>query len=391
MTNHRLFLTILLSFSFYLLSYPATVRVRLLTEEDPSYVFFRVISGKYSLKCPGIESTDLDTGEEILISRYKNFIAIKISGITAFSADSAIFESISENSRFFLRTGAGGGVSGTYSGGMTCYPDLSGLVIVNVCDIEEYIAGVVMAEGGRGKNIEYCKTQAVIARTYAYKYFEKHVSDRYNLCDDTHCQAFSGIVSDSVISRAVRETKDKVIVTPDSLLIIAAFHSNCGGETSPSEYVWLSPQPYLVRVSDPFCVRSRNSSWETTVSMGEWLEILRKNNYTGAADNSSQFSFSQPHRTAEYKIGEFSMPLSILRDKLGLKSAWFSVIPQNDSLYIRGKGYGHGVGLCQEGAMVMAVEGSEFDEIVRFYYPGVLITDIRFARKNAGDILNRRN
>jgi stage II sporulation protein D len=382
----RILLLILLFFNFCLLSYPASVRVRLFTERDPSHIFFRVVSGKYSLNCPGIKATSLNTGDEIIISRFKDFIAIKLSGMPAFSADSVTIESSSDDPLFSIRTGP---VAGTYPGSLTCYPDLSGLVIVNICDIEKYIAGVVMAEGGKGKNLEYFKTQAVIARTYAYRYFEKHIADRYNLCDDTHCQAFSGIVSDSVISRAVRETKDKVIVTPDSLLIIAAFHSNCGGETSPSEYVWLSPQPYLVRVSDPFCVRSKNASWEATVSVGKWLEILRKNNYTGAADNSSQFSFSQPHRGAEYKIGDFSMPLSILREELGLKSAWFSVIPQDDSLYIMGKGYGHGVGLCQEGAMVMAAEGSGFEEIIRFYYPGVLITDIRFAVKNGGDILNR--
>jgi stage II sporulation protein D len=380
-------LLLILSFSFYNLSSqtPGLVRVRLFTEKDPDYVFFKVVSGKYSLSCPGIKTTDLIKGEEIIIARYKNFIAVKLQGAAAFSADSVILESISEDPRFSLRTGAGGGVSGTYSGGLTCYPDLTGLVIVNICDIEKYVAGVVRAEGGRGKNIEFFKTQAVIARTYTYKYFDKHTADRYNLCDDTHCQAFSGITADSIIGRAVRETKDMVIVTSDSNLIISAFHSNCGGETSPSEYVWLSPQPYLLKVQDPFCVKSRNSSWEKMVSLKSWLEILRKNNYTGPIDNSSLFSFSQPTRTANYKIEGFQMPLRILRDELGLKSTWFSVIPQDDSLYIRGKGYGHGIGLCQEGAMVMASGGSGFEEIIRYYYPGVMVTDIRFAKKNPDD------
>jgi stage II sporulation protein D len=377
----RILLLLLLSFYFYLLSYSSPVRVRLFTEKDPSHIFFKVISGKYSLICPGIRTSELIKGDEIIISRYKDFIAVKISGMAAFSADSVILESSSENPRFLLGTGEGGWASGTYSGGLICYPDLSGLVVVNICEIEDYIAGVVRAEGGRGKNIEFFKTQAVIARTYTYKYFGKHIPDRYNLCDDTHCQSFSGITTDSVIRQAVRETKDMVIVTSDSTLIISAFHSNCGGETSPSEYVWLSPQTYLVKIGDPFCVSSRNASWEKMISLKSWLAVLRKNNYSGSGDDGLLFAFSQPSRTADYKIEGFQMPLRTLRDELGLKSTWFSVIPQDDSLYIRGKGYGHGIGLCQEGAMVMATKGSGFEEIIRFYYPGVMVTDVRYAKK----------
>jgi stage II sporulation protein D len=378
----RLCLQLLLLFYFCLLSYPASVRVRLFTENDPSYVFLKVLSGNYSLVCKGIHNSELNQGDEIIISRYKNFIAVKVKDIPAFLADSVILECSSEDSRFSLLSGRN---SGTYSGGLTCYPDLSGLVIVNTCDIEDYIAGVVRAEGGRGKNTEFFKTQAVIARTYTYKYFDKHITDRYNLCDDTHCQVFSGITADSAIRQAVRATKDLVIVTSDSTLIISAFHSNCGGETSPSEFVWLSPQPYLIKIPDPFCVSSRNAYWEKIVSLKSWLSVMKKNNYTGPEDNSSLFSFSQPTRVADYKIEGFRMPLRTLRDELGLKSTWFSVIPQDDSLYIRGKGYGHGIGLCQEGAMVMASKGSVFEEIIRFYYPGVLVTDIRFVKKKPED------
>jgi peptidoglycan hydrolase-like amidase len=78
-----------------------------------------------------------------------------------------------------------------YSGDLLCFPDLGTLVFINISDVEKYIAGVVMAEGGAGKNLEYFKTQAIIARTYMYKYFDKHSSDKYNVCDNTHCQAYS--------------------------------------------------------------------------------------------------------------------------------------------------------------------------------------------------------
>jgi stage II sporulation protein D len=379
----RLCLLIILSFSFSLFSYPSTVRVRLFTEKDPTHVFFRVVSGNYSLRCPGIKSADLSTGDEIILSRYKNFVAIKLRGFPAFSSDSVIIESSSESPGFFLRTGA---LSGIYSGGLTCYPDLAGLVIVNSCELEEYIAGVVRAEGGSGKNIGFFRTQAVIARTYTYKYFDKHAGDKYNLCDDTHCQAFAGITGDTIIGRAVKETSGLVIAGSDSSLILSAFHSNCGGETSPSEYVWLSPQPYLVKVPDPFCAKSGNAIWEKMIGAGKWYQVLKKNNFAGPAGDASAFAFSQPERVADYKIEGFSLPLKVLRDELGLRSTWFTVIPEGDSLYLRGKGYGHGIGLCQEGAMVMAKEGSGFEEIIRFYYPGVRIMDIRFTKKNSNGI-----
>ena len=60
-------------------------------------------------------------------------------------------------------------------------PDLGTLVMINNCNVETYIAGVVKAEGGSGRNKEYIKTQAILARTYMYKYFDKHLSDRYNV------------------------------------------------------------------------------------------------------------------------------------------------------------------------------------------------------------------
>ena len=91
--------------------------------------------------------------------------------------------------------------------------------MINICDVERYIAGVVKAEGGSGKNNEYFKTQAVIARTYMYRYIDKHLSDGYNVCDNTHCQAFNGSSTRFIINRAAMETKGLVILDQDSTLL----------------------------------------------------------------------------------------------------------------------------------------------------------------------------
>ena len=73
------------------------------------------------------------------------------------------------------------------------------------------------------------------------------------------------------------------------------------------------------------------------------------------------------------------MPLQTLRSDLNLKSTFFSVVVDGDSMILKGKGYGHGVGLCQEGAMVMALKGFRYKDIINFYYSRVIISDIKNA------------
>jgi stage II sporulation protein D len=241
---------------------------------------------------------------------------------------------------------------------------------------------VVEAEGGPGKNIGYFKTQAVIARTYMYKYFDKHIADRYNLCDNTHCQAYNGITTDSVIVRAALETAGLVILAPDSTLIISAFHSNCGGETSPSQNVWLTGQPYLKKVVDPYCQSSRNAVWQKKIALNEWTGYLKRMGYTGNTGDVSLFNFLQTSRSGYLNTGTFSLPLQQIRKDMDLRSTFFSVSVEGDSVILKGRGYGHGVGLCQEGAMVMASKGFDYKQIIDFYYTGVLISNIRNVKRN---------
>jgi len=215
-----------------------------------------------------------------------------------------------------------------------------------------------------------------------HKYFSKHAADRYNLCDNTHCQAFNGVVNDSLISKAVEGTKGQVISTKDSVLIISAFHSNCGGETSASEDVWLTGHSYLKGISDPYCRTSPNAKWRKSYSTGEWISYLNRYGLDLKPEKISSLNFSQSARVNEYRVDSFSMPLIQMRSDLGLRSTYFSVVAEQDSVVLEGKGYGHGVGLCQEGAMEMAARGFDYKKIIEFYYPGVIITDIQNCREH---------
>jgi stage II sporulation protein D len=375
----RLKIIIILFLTVFTTVASAQVKIRLFSNQSPESAVFSVIEGKYEMKLFNGEIFTIIKGEPVIITKFYGKLAVKTRNAEGFVSDSLIFSGKTGDDSFSLMIDGNSLVRHCYSGDLQCFPDLGTLVFINISDVEKYISGVVKAEGGSGKNLEYFKTQAILARTYMYKYFDKHLPDRYNLCDNTHCQAFNGVSFDTLINRAALETKGIVILDKDSVLIISAFHSNCGGETSSSEDVWLSGQPYLKSVVDPYCLTSRDAKWEKSLTMNEWVSYIRKSGYNGKVDDPSVFNFLQESRLPDYKTGLFTMPLRTIRDDMNLRSTFFSVFANGDSIKLKGRGYGHGVGLCQEGAMEMATRGFNYKQIIDFYYFGVLISDISNA------------
>lgn len=357
----------------------AQVRVRLFSGRTTESVLFTVINGTYEIDTFRGGSLVITKREPVMISRFNGKIAVKPYGSSGFFCDSVLVKTTAENSSFSLRIRNNVPVTQYYTGNLSCYSDLGTLLMINTCDIEQYVAGVVRAEGGTGKNQEYYKTQAVIVRTYMYKYFNKHTSDGYNLCDNTHCQAFSGISSELSIVAAAKATHNLVILDNDSLLITAPFHSNCGGETSTSEDVWLANLPYLKKVIDPYCLTSLNAKWQKSFRADIWISYMQRSGYTGKPDDLASFNFIQNTRLTEYRAGSFTLPVRTMRTDLDLKSSFFSVKVYGNSIILNGRGYGHGVGLCQEGAMVMAAKGFDYKQIIDFYYTDVIISDIKNA------------
>jgi stage II sporulation protein D len=357
----------------------AQVKVRLFANQSPESAILNVTRGIYEMKFTDGQVLRITKDEPVVIMKYNGKLIVKKRNADGFICDSLFFSGKTGDDYFSLRMNGSSNVKQLYSGDLQCFPDLGTMVFINISDIEKYISGVVMAEGGTGRNLEYFKTQAIIARTYMYKYFDKHKSDKYNVCDNTHCQAFNGLSSDTLLNEAALETKGIVILDKDTTLIISAFSSNCGGETSSSEDVWFLNQPYLKSVADPYCHFSRNAAWQKSFSGAEWINYLRKSGYTEQPADLSVFNFLQRSRQADYVSGSFRMPLRTMRTDLDLKSTFFSVYAQGDSVILKGRGYGHGVGLCQEGAMVMASKGFTYKEIINFYYTGVFLSDIKNA------------
>jgi stage II sporulation protein D len=360
-------------------------RIRLFADQSADVVIFTVTAGAYNIKVSSERTIGINPGESVILTGSNGRLVVKTRNETGFSCDSVELSMTGPGSMFSLRTNPGTSVKRIFNGSLICKYDLGSVFLINIADIDEYIAGVVKSEGGNGIYPEYFKTQAVIARTYAYKYQAKHLNDEYNLCDGIHCQVYNGITTDTTIINAVRETGGEVIADRDSVLIISAFHSNCGGETAASEDVWLTYQPYLIKVTDPYCTSSRNATWEKKIGLKEWINYLRKNGYQGQSDDPSIFSYSQKTRKTDYYAGSFNFPLNTIRTDFSLRSTFFSVTIDADSLILNGRGYGHGVGLCQEGAMVMAKKGIDYKSIIEFYYSGVEIMDVKAVKKTTED------
>jgi stage II sporulation protein D len=157
-------------------------------------------------------------------------------------------------------------------------------------------------------------------------------------------------------------------------LVDAYFHANCGGQTSEPQYIWNSKIPYLNSFIDTFCVYTKQATWEKRVSKDRWLKFLvEKYNYPikDSLFSSLVFTFSQPQRMAFYLDPVLGIPLRDLREEFNLKSTFFNCYPDGDDVLIKGRGFGHGVGLCQEGAMKMARFGFDYSQIARFYFPGI--------------------
>jgi len=372
-------LLLVLLFSVFTIAGSAQVKIRLFANQSPESAVFSVTEGMYEIDPFDSEIIPVLKGESVIIMKFNQKLAVKTRYENGFICDSLTISGKSGNDYFSLRLVSKSPVRQYYSGDLQCFPDFGTLLFINSTEVEKYISGVVMAEGGSGKNLEFFKTQAIIARTYMYKYFDKHLSDKYNVCDNTHCQAYNGLSTDTLLNIAAFDTRGQVILGRDSVLIISAFHSNCGGETSSSEDVWLSDQPYLKSVSDPYCKTSRNAVWKKSFPENDWVSYLRRSGDNEQINDPSELSFSQEERLTDYKAGSFTMPLRTIRSDLNLRSTFFSVYADADSVILNGRGYGHGVGLCQEGAMVMAAKGFKYKEIINFYYTGVFISDIKNA------------
>lgn len=252
--------------------------------------------------------------------------------------------------------------------------------IVNDVAIEHYVGGVVESEAGYRLTEEYYKLQAILCRTYALKNFHRHQDEGYHLCDAVHCQVyFNRTAKIKLVAKAVDATAGLVITDKQLNLIDATFHSNCGGQTCNSEDVWSKPLPYLRSVQDTFCLNTKNAHWKKVMHKDKWNKYLRANGIAGNQDtmiNGELYYVCATDRQAAVCFPGGKIKATQIRNDFHLRSAFFEVKAVKDSVYILGRGYGHGVGMCQEGAMEMAKRGFSYKQIIDYYFQEVLLVNL---------------
>jgi len=271
----------------------------------------------------------------------------------------------------------GGGKIREYRDGAIIRGVSSKLRIINSVTMNNYLSGVIESEGGGGKHIEYYKVQALMSRTYALKNINRHKEAGFQLCDDVHCQAYhSQLRYTPKINDAVKETEGKILVDSKNKLVTTYFAANCGGETCDASNVWNTSVWYLQPFVDTFCVNTRQATWTKKVKKSSWKNFIEQE-YGIYEENFGEwfYNFKQEQRKAFYIHPSLGIPLRDLRREFRLKSTFFSTHEDGDYVVLEGRGFGHGVGLCQEGAMGMATYGYNYDQIARFYFNQVRVID----------------
>lgn len=285
-----------------------------------------------------------------------------------------------------------------YRGGWAVLSTDSGLAVINVVHIEDYLKGVVPHEIGRLKReeIEALKVQAIAARTYAYSHIGSRKSQGFDIYADTRDQVYSGKDGeDSLANEAILVTAG-LVVKYNGKMIETYYHSTCGGRTESMEVWGQESKPYLLPISDSangkaFCEFSRMMSWKETYTRTELAALLQKNAADARADRVFPFSKVDQILVTEKFPGGRVKRLVVFTDNgsfevFGDRTRWlfarggkilpgalFTIAQSGNTFTLTGSGYGHGIGMCQMGTRARAKAGQNFEEILKAYYTDVQI------------------
>lgn len=266
-------------------------------------------------------------------------------------------------------------VMGTrYSGNIDVWKGEGGMYLINELPLEEYVKDVVAEEVGPDWEMEALKAQAVVSRTYALYQKSMNGDSIYQIASSVLNQVYKGHNHDVRVAYAVAETSGEIL-TYDNRPIAAFFHSTCGGRTENPEDVFGKSYPYL-RSVESNCEISPYWIWERRIQL---TEIEKALNISGIRGISIK-SYTSTNRVKQLDITGDTKTTTInatdLRKALGwsrLPSTNFTIVREGNSMIFKGKGYGHGVGLCQWSSQEMAREGKNYKEILSFFYPGTTI------------------
>ena len=317
----------------------------------------------------------------------------------------------------------------TFEGTLRIVVEADKIVAINELPVEKYLTSVISSEMSSTSSLEFLKAHAVISRSWLLAQIEKrkqHESggdnffsftksdhefirwyDRedhtiFDVCADDHCQRYQGITraNNTHVEEAISQTRGQVLMYGDEICD-ARFSKCCGGQTEEFQYCWEdTPKPYLVSFHDPYCNTNDKHilsqvlndfdqetpdfySWEVRYTQSELSELVNRKlkDDFGLITDLIPVERGKSGRIWKLKIVGTKKTFTIgkeleIRRALSeshLYSSAFEVEKDGDTFVLKGKGWGHGVGLCQIGAAVMGEQGHPYDEILLFYYRGANI------------------
>jgi stage II sporulation protein D len=265
------------------------------------------------------------------------------------------------------------------------------LVIVVTMPVESYVERVVASESGGADSAESLKALAIVVRSFALH--EAHGHADYDLCDSTHCQLLHW---GSNGERGAQAHVATLATAGETLWFhgqraLAYFGKDCSGHTASPAEIWPHAKPvsYLPSQPDPFCTRDGGREWASEITRAELTAALAAHglaapgwqNITIARRGESGRALTLTLDKTEIGADEFRLAVGETLGWNKIPSTWFEVSRQGDSFAFHGRGWGHGVGLCQKGAAAMAQQGRSAREILQQYFPGTQAFDEESGRE----------
>ena len=295
-----------------------------------------------------------------------------------------------------------------YRGDFSFYANDTSIAVVNVVKIDDYLRGVVPLEIGTKSDADSAavQAQAVTARSYAYIHLNHDPARIHDVTSGELDQVYRGVAAETPVASEAVESTRTLVLTFGGRVVNAPYHSTCGGSTASASEVWRSDdEPYLHPVSDRipgtsryYCDIAPRFRWSKTMDANSVNAALARylSTYTRvpAGGPGAAREVTIGSRTPSGRVGTITVTTDrgnfvvrgndtrfVLRVPDGelLNSTYFSVetsLSPNGGLAqltLRGTGYGHGVGMCQWGAIGRARTGQDFRTILRTYYPGTTV------------------
>ena len=321
----------------------------------------------------------------------------------------------------------------TFRGTLRLVVEADKVVAINELPVEQYLESVISSEMSATSSPELLKAHAVISRSWLLyqmenrkkegrdkgnsffsfvkkddellRWYDREDHTLFDVCADDHCQRYQGITraSSPAVAEAIKATRGQVLMSENELCD-ARFSKCCGGQTEEFQYCWENiKKPYLVSVSDPFCHTNDRRilsqvlndydqetpdfyEWTVEYSQEELSELVNRKTKLDLGDITDMIPLDRGKSGRIWRLQLVGTKRSFIIGKeleirralseTHLYSSAFDVEKRDNRFILHGRGWGHGVGLCQIGAAVMGEKGYDYDDILLYYYRGAEIKQI---------------